>query len=361
MAAPRIPIRSRRRLVITCTCALACAPAPSLQEDERIVGGVKVDIEEYPHQVSVQSSRGLFCGGSIVAASWVLTAAHCVDEDPPGLAIGAGSTRLSGLGDGEGQIREVARVVLHPGYDPSATPPRNDAALLRLAHPLAMDDAVAAIELVSPDDAEAGLTDPGVIATVSGWGRLASHGGVTDVLHAVDVPIVSNAAASHDYGRTIGSESIAAGSLAHGGHDACQGDSGGPLVVPDDDGQWRLAGIVSWGASCGEPEAPGIYTRVSYVHGWIGRAMRGRADDECGDDDWVCGDGECIDWQWTCDGGDDCADGSDELDCDGDGEAGEEWTCDDGELLCDESWCIDETSWCDGIDDCDDGTDEADC
>lgn len=337
----------------------ACAPSDSPSDDARIVGGARVDIEEYPHQVSVQSSRGLFCGGSIVAASWVLTAAHCVEDDPPGLAIGAGSTKLSGLEQGEGQTRDVTRILLHPGYDPWAKPPRNDAALLRLAHPLQLDDAVATIELVSPDDAEAGLTDPGVLATVSGWGRLQPHGKLVDALHAVDVPIVANAAASADYGRAIGSESIAAGALAHGGRDACQGDSGGPLVVPDDDGAWRLAGIVSWGAACGEPEAPGIYTRVSYVHGWITRAMRGRGDEACGDDDWVCGDGECIDWQWTCDGGDDCADGSDELDCEVDDPS--EWTCDDGELLCDESWCIDEASWCDGVDDCDDGTDEEDC
>lgn len=348
--------RSLLRLVLP--CALGCSPAAPIVDDARIVGGVRADIEEYPHQVSVTSARGLRCGGSIVGASWVLTAAHCVDDDPPGLEIDAGITRLGALADGEGQSRPVARVVVHPGYDPSSTPPRNDAALLRLVWPLELDEAAAAIELVGPDDADAGLTDPGVIATVTGWGRLHADGSLTDVLHAVDVPIVSNSAAAQDYGRAIGSEHIAAGSLSFGGRDACQGDSGGPLVVPDDEGWWRLAGIVSWGADCGQPHAPGIYTRVSYVHGWIVRAMRGDDDDACGDDDWVCGDGECVAWEWTCDGGDDCADGSDELDCE---EESEDWSCDEDELLCDESWCIAWESVCDGLEDCDDGTDEEDC
>lgn len=43
-----------------------------------------------------------------------------------------------------------------------------------------------------------------------------------------------------------------------------QGDSGGPLVC---DG--RLAGIVSFGASCGQRDYPGVYTAVAPHLAWI--------------------------------------------------------------------------------------------
>jgi hypothetical protein len=52
----------------------------------------------------------------------------------------------------------------------------------------------------------------------------------------------------------------------NGNKDACNGDSGGPLVVPVL-GEYKLAGIVSWGSeSC---DTYGAYTRVSLFENWI--------------------------------------------------------------------------------------------
>lgn len=45
--------------------------------DEKIVGGEDISIEKVPYQVSVQSEGHHRCGGSLIKANVVLSAAHC--------------------------------------------------------------------------------------------------------------------------------------------------------------------------------------------------------------------------------------------------------------------------------------------
>nr|AEI58579.1 serine protease [Eupolyphaga sinensis] len=72
------------RVLALLTLLVACVagvPAPLSNEpqlDGRIVGGSTTTIQNYPYQVSLQYGGSHICGGSIISANYVLTAAHCI-------------------------------------------------------------------------------------------------------------------------------------------------------------------------------------------------------------------------------------------------------------------------------------------
>jgi secreted trypsin-like serine protease/subtilisin-like proprotein convertase family protein len=267
---------TRRALSLAIAIALGgCVPpgqevvSPTAETKDSIVGGNNTTIQEHPWQISLRTNSGFhFCGGSILNDTWILTAAHCVDgSSPSSMRVLAGVTRLSQASSG--QLRSIAQILVFPGYSTPSS--GRDAALLRLSTPLDLSGANARpIAIATEADRDAGLTDPGVNAVVTGWGALSSGGSSPDVLQEVTVPIVSEADAEDAYNRNLTDDQIAAGLLNVGGRDSCQGDSGGPLTVADATGNGRLlAGIVSWGNGCADPDFPGMYSRVSSFASWI--------------------------------------------------------------------------------------------
>ncbi len=244
-----------------------------------IVGGAPADPGEWPWQVALVHGDASgpnfwydqFCGGSLISAQWVVTAAHCVTNgtaavSPSSVDVVAGIYDLWEPASGY-QQRNVASIVVHPSWNPSTMD--YDIALLKLASPVTLggsgETKTAAVPLV-PSGIGA-LT--GTTSWVTGWGYTYSTPEFPDELYEVSVPIIANSVcndASH-YNGAITDRMLCAGYDA-GGHDSCWGDSGGPLVVWNS-GQWQLAGIVSWGDDCAQPYKQGVYTRVSEFVDWI--------------------------------------------------------------------------------------------
>ena len=283
----------------------------------RIVGGETASAGSWPWQVALVESherdgrRGArfrqFCGGSMIAPRWVLTAAHCVDDLRPGeLQVLVGTHDL----DRGGRLLDVRAIHVHEDYsDPTKG---NDIALLRLVQAAG----VAQIELPTAERADAVAT-PGTPATAIGWGllrplqcksgskqgahRCRPRGGgsghfvdgltgkpvkLSDVrssrLMEVELPLVGEETCRGAYpGAAIDDRTVCAG-LRRGGKDSCQGDSGGPLVVRDGD-TWFQAGVVSWGQGCAKPGKYGVYTNVGAFAHWI-RSETGLALAVAGDE-----------------------------------------------------------------------------
>jgi secreted trypsin-like serine protease len=263
-------------------------------EAEAVLGGTAASIKEFPWQVALIREgddlfNGQFCGGSVIAATWVLTAAHCVFDDtgalksPSSIAVYWGSASLQG----GGHIVDVKRIVPHGGYRPEAD--HDDIALLELADPIG----VRPVRLASPDGA-ASLESVGTLATVTGWGEYhpdfdpdaeaagLSNDGATGnrfptELQSVALPIVDPGKCADALDADLGEGQICAGMVRRGA-DACNGDSGGPLQVRDGDGRFVQIGLVSWGKRCSVGGFYSVYTRLSAFAGWISGVMAGKAD-----------------------------------------------------------------------------------
>lgn len=239
----------------------------------RIIDGTDASISDYPWQIALLSDApGSYydrqsCGGSILSADWVLTAAHCLDGSPKFVLAG-----ISNLDTNSGgQLISVEEQISHPAYDPLTDD--NDVALLRLSTPLDLSTADARVIPIMTGEAVArGLQEPGVVARISGWGNISSTS--EDFPKQLQAALVS-LLASDDPGLLWPPTQLTAGMLVAGvlagGKDTCQGDSGGPLAVADDTTLVgaRLAGVTSWGGECGAAGYPGIYARVSHYQSWI--------------------------------------------------------------------------------------------
>ncbi|XP_042886535.1 trypsin-like [Penaeus japonicus] len=236
-----------------------------LQDDSKIVGGQEVEPGSLPYMVAlymnVSGEVKYHCGGAIISAHHVLTAAHCVTGwHSDKFTVVAGAHDLASPAAPQVSVGVAEVTVFELFYwEPDSAIPVNDIALLRLASPLTFGEGVDAVPMPDQDE------DPAVAehCVVSGWGALEEGGPVTTVLHAADVPVIDQSYCEESYPYLIAPTMMCAG-YPTGHHDACAGDSGGPLVCGG-----LLQGIVSWGSGCAEPLKFGVYTRVSFFRDWV--------------------------------------------------------------------------------------------
>ena len=226
-----------------------------------IVGGDEADVGAWPWQAALMATSSFtgrpglsqFCGGALIAPTWVLTAAHCT----PGfttsdIVVVLGRHRLS---DSNGEVIAVRRIIAHENYNDST-----------------LDNDIALLELVSPSSqtpVTMGTSEPaaGDLVTATGWGTTIAgdSSSAPDALREVTVPVVSRTSCNQSYSGDITNNMFCAGVT---GKDSCQGDSGGPLVLPDGNG-WLQVGVVSWGIGCGDVGFPGVYTNLAQFQGWV--------------------------------------------------------------------------------------------
>jgi hypothetical protein len=204
-----------------------------------IINGQESSIAQYPWQVFVLLEEGggtaATCGGSILDATHILTAAHCVDHEgsttpypASDVFVEAGASEVVlgfGVSPITAQERSVKRLRTHPYY--TVLPHiKDDVAVLELSEPLQLSSELhaQAIPLVAPGATPA----PGATLSVSGYGRESGTEGAQPdgKLYATTLTAIGSDACRNSVG--VNSAVLLCAESSNSA--TCQGDSGGPLT-----------------------------------------------------------------------------------------------------------------------------------
>lgn len=241
-------------------------------QGSRIVGGKKAQWELNKWQVALvhakdpDNARAQFCGGSIVAPGWVLTAAHCIDKkyDASNYEVLSGTDSL----EAGGRRSRITSYTVHEGWRVTGNKSRydNDIALLKVDPATPLDGASVALVPTSTK-----LESLSVLVT--GWGVTEHRPTGSQLLKQVSVPSVTQETcnAKKAYDGAVTDQMFCAGQHKK---DSCQGDSGGPATAVVQGNRVQI-GIVSWGIGCGERDKYGVYTRLPLYVGWITQKTSG--------------------------------------------------------------------------------------
>ncbi|XP_023801267.1 acrosin-like isoform X2 [Cyanistes caeruleus] len=246
----------------------------------RIVGGTDALDASWPWIVSLQHPwapyLGHFCGGSLITADWVLTAAHCfkVYNNISMVYVLIGATQLSQPGPGA-VVRNVKKVVIHPYYI-SAANYSYDIAILQLDQPVLCSQYIQLACVADPALRVSELYN----CWIAGWGYTTEKSQQSaDRLQEAKVQLIDVQLCNSTGWHTgiVQPHNLCAG-YPEGNIDTCRGDSGGPLMCQDNNAEyWWVVGISSWGRGCGRPKWPGVFVSTQYFYDWIVYNMHAHA------------------------------------------------------------------------------------
>jgi len=180
-----------------------------------------------------------FCGSTLIANDFVLTAKHCVRFSRPEKIIvhlGAYDHNRENNGGMISEKIQAEKIIKHPD---------RDLALIKLSRkskfkPLAFGG----INFFDQSPLH-----------VFGFGKMETGKSSKQLRHVMVKYQKDNGKNDIDPRKEF--------SAGHDNYDSCQGDSGGPIVFYGPERQ-KLVGVVSWGMGCGKASQgyPGVYAKI---------------------------------------------------------------------------------------------------
>lgn len=244
----------KRFIFLLALLAVLSVPAAA----SAIVGGKPDNPDSWPGLVMVRATKTASpygyvasCSATLVAAHWVLTAAHCLDGEK--YAFVAHGERNSNAGSWV----KVAEIHRYAGWNRKRL--AGDLALLKLSEDWS---GVQPIFWAKSFRTES-------VARIFGWGTTGSNRQGrpmgAGVFRGAWTTIHSAARCRLHIRPSQGAHTLCAGDQRR---NICQGDSGGPLLIKAG-GRWRQIGVASFGNATRCGLSPAYYTDLYAYKKWF--------------------------------------------------------------------------------------------
>ncbi|XP_027886047.1 plasminogen activator, urokinase b [Xiphophorus couchianus] len=251
----------------------------TIQRQTKIVGGTVSTVESHPWIAAIfwrsKSNQNVFrCGGSLISACWVITAAHCFPEGSQmrhqRFSVTLGKNAINESDPTVEQTFRVEQIFIHEQFNNTDQSYNNDIALMKLVanHGKCAEETNSVKTVCLPPPLQS--LPPGITCEIAGYGKEKS--GLwynSQYLREAQVNLLADDVCQQkDYYGNMVNNNMFCAARPDWSQDACEGDSGGPLVCKVNNTLF-LFGIISWGDGCAKENKPGVYTRVTNYNKWI--------------------------------------------------------------------------------------------